>query len=390
VGFQPKTILVATNNAVDDTATAHYQVCLGAGDSAGNEFCVAGASEDAQATSDAMVTCSDADLLHLVGYNGDTKVEADLTSLDAFGFTLNWDTIMSGKDYFYLCLGGADLTNSFVGSFAKKTSTGSQSVSGVEFEGDLVLFFTQSSETITGKQNGNDATFGTGAATDNSNQWANFFESDNGQGTPNTCSEQSTADCIVILDGGGNVVGRAQFTSFGADGFTLNWSVADANAYRVGFVVLKGGQYKVGSFSQTSTTGSDVSQSVTDVGFQPVATCFSSFNQATAAGKQDHNRMSYGWGVSGSERFGVWCGDRDGGDPGGTSAAHRYGSSSHAIDLAEEADAGSTAKGNADYAATSDGFDLTWNDNDGTSREVLYAAMGSAAAAGTPVLRRRR
>ena len=67
--------------------------------------------------------------------------EAELTSFDSDGFTLNWTTNESRADIiYYVALGGSDLTNALASSFTLTTGAGSQSVTGLGFQPDFLMF----------------------------------------------------------------------------------------------------------------------------------------------------------------------------------------------------------------------------------------------------------
>ena len=80
------------------------------------------------------------------------------------GFTVNWITAGSPWIVHYMALGGPDLTNAAVGTFTPTSGTGSQSVAGLAFQPDFLMFLSVDSNTVGSKSTDNMGKVSTGFA----------------------------------------------------------------------------------------------------------------------------------------------------------------------------------------------------------------------------------
>src|SRR3990170_1096808 len=112
----------------------------------------------------------------------------DFTTGGAGRFTINWTNApTSAWIIHYVCVGGTDITNAFVGQYAAKlTPTGNRDDTGVGFQGDLVLF-AGVAQTATGVS-ANTHCF-MGAAKSSSLRYTNFI---GGRDARTTTTEQKT------------------------------------------------------------------------------------------------------------------------------------------------------------------------------------------------------
>ena len=233
--------------------------------------------------------------------------EADFVSMDPNGFTINVTKVSGTPTIQYLALGGNDLTNAYVGVAQRKTSTGTQAYTGVGFQPDAMMIFTMANFTsipaisaVTNIQ----TTFGVcdGAT---SKVTANYIQYN--VTTTNTERRQSSS-IYLSLNGSGGVSAEATFTSFDSDGFTLNWTTANASATYFIVVCLKGGSYNVGTFNQNTSTGNQV---VTGTGFEPTGVLFSAYMSTTSASTAAEARWSLGGASSSTSRGVLWSGSTD-------------------------------------------------------------------------------
>ncbi len=217
--------------------------------------------------------------------NGTPTVDAEAdfvsfgTGADAGKFTINWTNApATAVIVHYIALGGADITNVFVGQkTAKITSTGNKAETGVGFQGDLLLFSGANIAT-----NINTTALGGffGAAQSTTKRGAIWWGGrDARTAAGNSKHWQSTVKAIVIPNANGTGIdAEADFVSFDTDGYTLNWTDFAASAWLYNVMVIKGGQYDVGNFTSPASTGV---QSYT-TGFQPKQVLFFGTGQSTA------------------------------------------------------------------------------------------------------------
>lgn len=299
---------------------------------------------------------------------------ADLRSVDALGFTLNWTTVSASSSFYvhYLALSSSEITNATVGSFLAASSTGAQNVTGVGFKPDTVLFFCSETRTTDPTVAAGDIENFIGAAISSSRRWATTWVDQDAVASDQARSYQDTANCIAKLNDNAAYDAVADLTSLDTDGFTVNWStiVAEAQTSLTYYCALKGTKWDVGSFVQPSSTGA---QNVTGLGFTPSGTLFFSGNKARSATTSNDYRISIGCAVSSSSRFTGWAGSRQNADP---VEADKYTDTANCIVL-RTASSTSVTNALADYTSNdSDGFTLDWSTVDATAREVLYLAFG--------------
>ncbi len=159
-----------------------------------------------------------------------------------------------------------------VGSFAASTTTGNQSVTGIGFQAKAVLFW-GNKQTADGTTTG--AELFLGAATSSTQRWALWQAASSNGTTSNAHRIRESAACIEIRDlpatptNASVANGRADFVSFDADGFTINWSDAPSAAYIIHYAVWGGAAITNAKAGQFNAPGASGNQTITDPGFQP-------------------------------------------------------------------------------------------------------------------------
>lgn len=373
VGFTPEIVLFIPTAATADGIQAHSRMAFGAGISSTERMVFESNSEDGQGTSDAAGESSAA-LCTMLNNVGTTSAdfEVDLVSLDADGFTVNVSNA-PGTAYRvgYMALAGADLTNVAIGNFAASNSTGNQAVTGVGFQPEGIMFVNNFRGSI--PSNGTDANFCIGFAVSSSSRAVIGAFSENGVVTSNTTRHQRTDACIIVLGGSGQEIGLADFVSFDADGFTINWSNADDA--QVGYIAFNGGQYFVGNLTTQTGTGQF---SETGVGFAGGAGLFASFCNAAAAGTVDDSEMSLGLAASSTQRFSIGAVDED-----GQATTDSDGFNNDGL-IYENYDFAQALEGSIDLVSfDADGFTLDQVNADPSANQMIYMIIGADAAAGS-------
>ena len=360
VGFQPKAILFWGNRHSTDGAVvsaASFTPFFGMAVSSTSRVAITEADDFAGGanTADDATKC----VKHLSGAT--TDFAADFVSFDSDGFTLNWTT-GNATAYVvnYFALGGSQLTDVFIKQVTSATATGNQASTGVGFRPDAILF--------AGANDGALDAISIGmakSATARGTTTISFNGATSGL-------YQRTSSCYASMNGSA-VHTEADFVSMDSDGFTLNWTTANATTHTVYALCLKGGNYFVGSFAQKTSTGN---QGYTGVGFQPVGI----FHHARgfAAGTTPDTTFGMRWlmgAASGaSERAATYYGS--GADPVGELIRTK-------CYTVRADDATPTLLAAADLVSfDSDGFTLNYSTADAVAREVIYMAFGSAAEGG--------
>jgi hypothetical protein len=375
IGFQPKAIIFfsATRATAAGTSTDMGQM-LGFATSSSARGVVS-AWHDEAAFSIGKRIAGDRCISGVLS-SGSVDYDADFSSFDADGFTVNvTDAPASAFVVCYLALGGADLTNAKVGNFVFDTDLGTQAVTGVGFQPECLLF----AHTATAgalPQASADLMLAYGVATPNGNEGCLYHKEHNAN--PTNVGQAQRTDAALISGTSSAIDALATVSTFDTDGFTLNWSDAPAAAYNCIYLALRGGQYKVGAETQKTSTGT---KATTGVGFQPRSLFFFGYNHtAQSTIKTDTARTSIGASDGTNDRS-VWAGGEDNKTPAAATNEESRLSTTKAFMHATEV--GDALLAEADLTTLgADGFTLDWTTADATAREFIYLAAGDAVAAG--------
>ena len=374
VGFEPKIIFFFTTRGTADGVAVHGHRGVGCAVSSTSEWHAASGEEDGQANSDAQAILStDVCMEGLVYGTSTVEYACDFTTMDADGFTFNVSNAPgSAFRVGYLALGGADLTNVFLGSLLADNATGTQAITGVGFEPECVLLVgTNEDDALDSIEN--HANISVGFASSASLFAATATSGRNNVATSVNDRAQVTDACINTLNRDGSVVGKADLASFDADGFTLDWSDAIDEYFL--FACLAGGQYHVGSFTTQTSTGEF---SETGVGFQPTSGMFLSWCNVASASPTTGSENSWGVASSSTERWVVGAVSEDAAETTNVDQFSEDGLMYQNYDHAQ------TQEGAVDFVSNdADGFTFNQTDADPTAgNEVVYLAFGSDPAAG--------
>jgi hypothetical protein len=224
-GFQPTAILTwgLNNNAIGILNDIHIR--WGAASGAGEEYNLNIFDDDAVTTQDCRRRMYSAKCIGL----GTTTVvdEADLTSFDANGFTLDYTTQDGTARYVgYLVLNGVQAQTI---AFTQHTSNANLAVTGAGFTPKCVIV--QHAGSTSNDASVDDIVAGLGAATSTSARSAWCQAIDDGATTSLTDRRYVTDKVVTILTPPTpTLVGEADLASFDADGATFTWSSVDGTA----------------------------------------------------------------------------------------------------------------------------------------------------------------
>ncbi len=375
VGFTPKALILWNGTGVtSSTVLAGHRVSVGFTAGASNSrfaSCVA-ANADTSPSSGSYLASKATGLATIAGA---AVNEADLTSFDSDGFTLNWTTNNANASLIgYLAFGGDDVQAKVV-EWSLPTATGNQAVTGVGFRPDLVLHAHCGAGMAAGSRM--DGVFGLGAMTP-TDQWANGIFSKDSIIVANTDTQRVQATDGMIeetnISLGTNM--KASYVSMDSDGFTVNFSTASATATGTAVsLCLKGVAAKLGSFDKT-TGAATASQSIATSGFMPKAALITSFQTTTNVG--GFNNAYLGMGGSSTVGAGAaaysWATTDVNNQA--TSNTDNVSYTNKAFIKSNVADA--VAQALADISSfNTDGMTLSWTTNDAVATEILYLLLGS-------------
>ncbi len=206
-------------------------------------------------------------------------------------------------------------------------STGNFAVTGVGFQPKITFFFYN--------ERTSDGTLAAGfiamgfahGSTERLSSWKSI---DNNSGSSNDV-EAFTNAIVSVPNPGGGVPSVATYVSDDADGFTLNFSTADATARIVDFLCIGGADITNVASGNGTTPSATGNSAVSTVGFQPdVIFTMVSANDAFNVSGATNFRSSLGWAnASGSEGT---CGIVDGASSNPT-ACYKYQRTSACISM---------------------------------------------------------
>jgi hypothetical protein len=298
VGFQPQAALFFWNGRSEAVNTVGQQT-----DWRGLGFCVSPTDRRAGVSSDRVnggtvwrrintgIVCGSTS----AGV-GDPSNDGilDLESWDADGFTVKVDEVFTRDIRIMAVLfGGDSITNAKTGSYNEPGATGPHAVTGVGFQGDMAFFsiISQTPNDNPDQESGH-SLFNFGAAASATERAVHGSIGTDASEPSENYNHARSGECIVFNGGSSGIIYRSDFTSFDADGFTLNCTDR-ASGRLVDYLIIKGGEWTVGTtLTRTDTTPFDI-----ELPMKPSTILFMSANMAeSAADTQDtgHNRFSVG------------------------------------------------------------------------------------------------
>ena len=163
------------------------------------------------------------------------------------------------------------------GSFNLQASTGNQAITGVGFQPKLVIFLSNN-QNAAGLVDSYD--IGLGAAVSSSSRFAGSAYIQDALNTTVDLSVWGRGACIYLYRSVSDYA-IADLVTMGADGFTVNVTVAPPATRKILYLALGGDDVtnvKLGYVDVNTSTGA---QAITGLGFQPDALIFSGFLRGT-------------------------------------------------------------------------------------------------------------
>lgn len=372
--FQPKVVIFMGTNATADGTAADADMHFGVGISSTSRRAINMMDDDALATTNTYAQSDNTSCIWIATRTDLTIAKADMVSLDADGFTINWTTVDAALQPIvpYLALGG-DITNVYLGSGTSATATGNKAYTGIGFQPDAIIFF-YAGRSTTETTVADGTRWMMGLATTSTARGYNGSQSVDGNAAATTGGVQLTSKCMAIIGTASATSAEADFVSMDADGFTLNWTTVDTSAYYFYYLAIKGGSWKVGSFNSATSTGN---QATTGVGFQPDGMFYMSRSLASSATFNVDTDSNHTLGIakSSTARATIWSGSADAADPMTTDNVLDRANAIRLVDAGTP-----TNIATADYVSNdTNGFTVNWTAVNGTARENLYLAFGTVA-----------
>jgi len=242
VGFQPSCLLLMPVWSTATTATGDCRTpAIGVTDGV-NQGCMAAHGEDNVNPSNTTRYQRTDKCVAALTNTGALLKEADISSMDADGFTLNWTTNGApdgGVYYLAIRMAGASPT---VGAFTQKTSSGTKAVSGLAAEPQTLLFLGVGNTASGVVVDGCRASIGAYQPASDVNGAA-WHGSTHGVTPTEVVKYNASAKAVIhatpnATAASSTIEAEAEVSAIAGDGFTLNWTTADAVAREVLFLSL--------------------------------------------------------------------------------------------------------------------------------------------------------
>jgi hypothetical protein len=220
-------------------------------------------SADNVADSDCGSVAADDCVCITVDGTGAIDGKLDISSMDPNGFTLIVDDVTPANlTIFYEAWGLDDIQQVTIGDIPEPAATGTQNytANGFNARGDnqVVMFAGVQSTAALNTGQANDSGFCVGAAsgTATAENIVVVGNSDDASATMDTVSYARATECLaMIVVAGGNPNARAVLSAFGTDTFTLNWTNRATTNRRYIYMAIKGGGWRVGSYTIRQDSG---------------------------------------------------------------------------------------------------------------------------------------
>lgn len=253
-------------------------------------------------------------------------------------------------------------------------ATGNQAYTGIGFQGKLLIIH------AVARPNGNThtgdsapASLMVGAAKDSTHRWVHQGVSANASATANVQNSRSVTGVICVRTAGGTLQLFADFVSWDADGFTLNWSTIAAGDTAREFVCTVIGGSDVSVDVGTGTAGAATgNKAYTGVGFQPnTLIIVDSRLNTTESSSNTFWRPQMGFADS-AGNMGAWGGNsHDAVDPTATASIQSTGD----ITIGTGTTSGAVDRRATLVSYNADGFTLNWSNVDFPSSFFGYIAL---------------
>ena len=160
-----------------------------------------------------------------------------LTAIGSDGFTLTEDLAGNSNFTVFLALQGLEIA---IGSLVQPASTGTQSVTGLSFGPDVVIFHgaDQAAALDTWVASGAGATRGISDGTTEGASWAFIDQGGSARPADSAWSETKAIISYDNTSGTASLVADADVSALNSDGFTVNWTTVDTTQRRYGWIAL--------------------------------------------------------------------------------------------------------------------------------------------------------
>ena len=387
LSFQPQAVILWWTVAAGAGWGTDYQEGMGIVgyyNSTYTQAHIAAASKNATATSvtyqhfggvgDATPQC-----IYFLQYDQTCLGAAHLTSFDAGGFTLYWDTAGAGAYLIHYMAIGGDLAGSEVLRWQQATSVApfTQNITTGSFQPDLVFHLCPESNAAPPLTSTN-AVPSIGAMDTNGNQWALSGVSTHNVSPIRTGRTFSNSACIVRTWPYNVIDTLATNNGMLANGFSVRFTTTTGLAIYYYSLCLKGtvaGELEVGSFTKPTVIGAQTQTvSTSKVGLVN-GVLFGSGSTATNGSAVAGHRFSFG-GSDGTHHHMLCVTDKDNSNP---TVTYKNNATTIAVQIDDNDTETDEGVGTATLGGANN-FQIVWSANTTTTATLIgYIAFGVTA-----------
>lgn len=264
--------------------------------------------------------------------------------------------------------------NVHVGTFQSIAGTGNQSITGVGFTPKALIVWSHELNSLNSFSG--DAVFDIGAASSTTSERFLGMYNFDGSGTSDCLEVSSNVNFIGIdFSGEGTIDTRANLTTLGSDGFTLNWTANTAGSTRFNYIAIGGDDLTniaSGEFSPPASTGDEAT---TGVGFMPDFVLFFANNMTAAQvdqGVSNTGSVAVGCMNSAGEQGAVCVISEDARDIMETA---RYQRTDKCLAIFTKNDKASLSHEATFSSMDSDGFTINYTTAATADKNIMYLAL---------------
>lgn len=314
-----------TTETTDSVANANHRAGYGIAVSSTERGSIATHDENGVSPPDSGSAISTTDAVHIIGSNEvtDGRLDFDAWTSDGMRFIID-DQFTANYTIQYGAGSGDDITDIATGAFQWNVVTGTQDITGLGFEGELLIVMAYDGSSGPPATSGDASlSFGVATANGSGNQYAYMGWADGGTAPSDTFSYVRNNELLALGDATAGPEHRANFDSWLADGFRIFISETDASIRHSLYLVINGGQWKTGDID-TRTDTNDIVE--TGVGFQPEGIFFISHNRPESAADTPDDDARWSMGAVNHTAVQVSMGmlDEDNKDPTEVQIAEEY------------------------------------------------------------------
>lgn len=369
-GFAPKGILLwgSTQTATGDAANAEFH--FGFSDDVNKDIGIGCSVMDGVSPIGVTIAHGSTRTITICTNGSTSEIAGGTIAFGSNGWDIVW-AVANATQYKinYLVYGYGNSLVQTAAFSAAIGGTGNRdyTVTG-NFQGDIVFMF-WTAGTTGSTSDGNDAKMNMGVAMSSSKQWCIASN------TQTTTSRKSLVSnrCIKTLDAAGTVDVEASFVQWNSNGFRLNVNSASDTSDHIYFLVIKGGNWDLGTFLQPTSTGNQVIN-LTDSTIVPSALMFGSVCATSSTSVVNDNNFMLG-ATDGTSTVCSWMGCENGQ---ATSIARKSHSETKAIRLLDEVSGSVDIKAEATISdmTTPGEYTVNWSIVDSTQREIGWISTG--------------